>query len=104
MNAVWIVLMSWSRALLIDVWHSMRHSIIDTAINQCRKWLRACMHAKQTNNILNTYCELIKRLKKLWTSKLQLSLFILKKMFPYHYFCNFQGLKVFQGNNYMVAT
>ena len=37
---------------LIDVWNSLQQKIIDAAINEWRKQLRACV-----NNILNIYCE-----------------------------------------------
>ena len=29
---------------LIDVWNSLQQNIIDAAINNCRKPLRACVH------------------------------------------------------------
>jgi len=30
---------------LVAVWHSLQRSVIDAAINECRKQLRACVHA-----------------------------------------------------------
>jgi len=30
---------------LIDVWNSLQQNVIDTAINEWRKQLRACVHA-----------------------------------------------------------
>jgi len=30
---------------LIDVWNSLQQNVIDTAINDWRKQLRACVHA-----------------------------------------------------------
>ena len=30
---------------LIDVWNSLQQNVIDAAINECRKQLRACVHA-----------------------------------------------------------
>jgi len=52
------------------------------------------MHAELQMKILNTYSEHIVRLKKLWTHKLQLILFILTKHVPLQ---PIHGLKVFQG-------
>jgi len=31
--------------LRLDVWNSLHQNVIDAAINDCRKQLRACMHA-----------------------------------------------------------
>jgi len=39
---------------LIDVWNSLQQNVIDTAINDWRKQLRACMWM---DNILNICCE-----------------------------------------------
>jgi len=47
-------------------------------------------------NILNIYRELIMELKKSCTNKMQLTLFILKKVFLYRWVCDFQDLKVSQ--------
>jgi len=41
---------------LIEVWHSL-HSIIDAAINEWRKRLRACVRADGQHFVLNIYCE-----------------------------------------------
>jgi len=29
---------------LIDVWNSLQQNVIDAAVNNCRKQLRACVH------------------------------------------------------------
>jgi len=43
---------------LIDVWNSLQQNVIDVAINEWRKQLRACVAAcMQTDNILNIYCQ-----------------------------------------------
>jgi len=54
-------------------------------------WGYAC---RWQMNIMNTCCELVKRVKKILTHKLQL---FCKKTFLYQWFCNFHGLEVFQG-------
>jgi len=43
------------RSLLIVVWSDFRQDIIDTAIDQCRKHLQACVRANGGH--LNTFCE-----------------------------------------------
>jgi len=40
---------------LVKVWNSLQQNVVDAAINEWRKKLRACMHAME--NILNIYCE-----------------------------------------------
>jgi len=40
---------------LTDVWNSLQQNVIDVAINEWRKQLRACK--MQMDNILNIYCE-----------------------------------------------
>jgi len=30
---------------LVEVWNSLQQNVIDAAINEWRKWLRACVHA-----------------------------------------------------------
>ena len=40
---------------LIDAWNSLQQNVIDAAINDWRKQLRACVRAM--DNILNICCE-----------------------------------------------
>jgi len=65
--------MSGSIASLIDVSHSLQQNVIDTAVSEQKRRLRVCMYAELQTNILNTCCGLVKRLRKLWIHKLQLS-------------------------------
>ena len=51
----------------------------------------------QIENILNAYCELLIRLKKSRTNKVQLTLSISNQMFLYAWVCDFQSVKVSQG-------
>jgi len=60
---VWTVLLSRSGASVIDVWQTAA-DVIDAAIHKSRKRLRACMRADFLN-ILNTYCDLVLKLKKI---------------------------------------
>jgi len=46
---------------LVKVWNSLQQNVVDAAINEWRKKLRACMHAME--NILNIYCE------RVWLTK-----------------------------------
>jgi len=69
--------MSWSGASLIDVWHSVMQNAIDAAINNWRKRLHT-LECVQTDNILNSYRQLVVGLKKLWTNKMLLTLFMPK--------------------------
>ena len=61
---------------LVDVWHSLQQSVIDGAINKYREQLTVCIRAELQMNVLNTCCELVKRLKKLLA---MLTLCILQK-------------------------
>jgi len=70
---------------------SLQQNVIDAAINEWRKQLRAAYMQMDI-----TYRELAMRLK-LWTTKLKLTLFIQKKMFHQQEDCDFHSLKVSQG-------
>jgi len=37
----------------IDVWHGLQQTVIDSAMNEWRKWLKACIQAQGV--ILNTH-------------------------------------------------
>jgi len=39
---------------LVEVWNSLQQNVINVAISEWRKQLRACV---QVDNILNIYCE-----------------------------------------------
>ena len=39
---------------LIDAWNSLQQNVIDAAINEWRKWLRACVCADGKHFVLNT--------------------------------------------------
>jgi len=47
-------LLSWRNELIV-VWSDVRQDIIDTAIDQCRKRLQACVRANGGH--LKTFCE-----------------------------------------------
>jgi len=49
-----------------------------------------------SDEYLNTSCERVKRLKKFWTRKLQLTLYVLQKHVPSPLIVQFSRLKVFQ--------
>ena len=55
MNFVWTVLISWSSALLFDVWQSAAMFFTQPSTSRGSDWECACVQM----NFLNTYCELI---------------------------------------------
>jgi len=59
---------------------SLQQNVIDETYQQVEKETWEHMFI-QIDNILNTYSELLIRLKKSWTNKVQLTLFISNKMF-----------------------
>jgi len=78
----------------IDVWHSLQQNVIDIATTEWKsdwEWAR-----KQMDNILDIYCELVMRREKLWTNKMQFTLFILRKTLLCCQVCDFQGLNISQ--------
>ena len=55
---------------LIDVWNSLQQNVIDAAINDWRKQLRACVHAdaQHFEHLLRARVT-----NKLWTNKIQVT-------------------------------
>jgi len=84
--------MSWSCALLMS--GSLQQNVTDAAINEWRKWLRACVCKWTTfEHVLWAFPET----EKSRADRVELTLCILKKMFLYCRVCDFQGFKVSQG-------
>jgi len=77
--------------LRLDVWNSLHQNVIDAAINDCRKQLRACMHADGQH---------FEHLLREWVTDKsygQIKYKYLKKTLLYLWTCDFRGFKVSQG-------
>jgi len=71
--------------LLIWPVGTRQQNAIFAAVNELRKQLMAIQgytHAGGHHQSPYTYCELVRRLKKLWTTKVELTVLILEKDVP----------------------
>jgi len=79
-----------------DVWNSLQQNVIDAAINEWRKQLRACVHAD------GQHFEHLFRARVTNKSYGQIKYKYLKKALLYCCTCDFWGLKASQGKVHTV--